>query len=234
MRHLRLPTLAWAGLIWCLAGAHAEDNVKETVGGKSIDLAIPSGYCLPDFGNSGEAFFANFTTKLMNNSGNTVVKIMADCGELRRRHANASAPIYDYAVYYYPTAVENTVVTGDRQAERQSLCEQMGQVRDADLSDVPQNVAKSAEEMKTNVSVSGTKNLGVLAADAHGCYSGVLVNAKTGESTTLISAVIVATVVHSKYLFLSVYSKYENAKASAAALELAKTTAATLDAKNPD
>jgi len=233
MKHLRLMALAGVGLICCLAAAYA-GSLKRTVGGKDIDLTIPSGYCLPDLGNSGEAFFANFTTKLVNNSGNTVVQIMADCGELRRRHANASAPIYDYAVYYYPTAVENTAVTGDRQAERQSLCEQMGQVRDADLSDVPQNVAKSAEEMKANVSVSGTKNLGVLAADAHGCYSGALVNAKTGESTTLISAVIVATVVHGKYLFLSVYSKYENAKASAAALELAKTTAAALDVKNPD
>ena len=105
---------------------------------------------------------------------------------------------------------------------------------DASLGDVPSLVAKTARELKQTVSVNSTKVLGVLAEDAHGCYVGVLVGIDDGKGLSLLmNATVTATVIRNKGLFVSLYSQYVDPEASAKSLQLAKTTAASLDMKNP-
>lgn len=233
MKLLRTLVLFSFALTCCLIAANAKSLVK-TVSGKNFDLVLPDGYCVPSLDNAGEAYFVNFLTKLMSNSGNKLVQTGVDCYELQGRHENASAAIFKYVVYYYPTTTENEVLNGDRAAQRSALCNSLRESGDEAVKDVPQEVAKAAKEMKNNAAMTSTKVLGVLAEDAHGCYVGILVGINDGAHSYMINVTMVSTVIHGRSLYLSLYSKYESPEASARSLQLAKTTAVAMDSKNPD
>jgi hypothetical protein len=157
-----------------------------------------------------------------------------DCGELQARRADSSISIYNYITYYFVTSTKDTAV-GDMQAARTKLCDDFRQQTDEALRDVPNLVEKTAREMKVKGSVNNTKYLGVLAEDPHGCYAALLINRVEGNGVaTLMYSVVLGAVIRHKQLFMAFYSKYGSAQETAKALRLAKTTAAALDAKNPE
>ena len=75
-------------------------------------------------------------------------------------------------------------MSGARDASRKSLCDEVRKAN-IDATEVKQNVAKSAEELRRNIALNSIKNLGVLAEDAHGCYLGLLAGVSAGKSNTL-------------------------------------------------
>jgi hypothetical protein len=234
MNFVRMVLPALVALTCCSAVADAQSLIR-TVAGKSFDLVTPDGFCVPDPKESGDAGFVNAVSRFMEGAGNTVVQVVADCGELNLRHADPSSKIFNYMVYYYPAAIESLVLSGSPQPHRKTLCDEMRKQGDASLSDVPQLVAKTARELQQTVSVNSTKVLGVLAEDTHGCYVGVLVGIDDGKGLSLLmNATIIATVIHGKGLFVSLYSQYVSPEASDKSLQLAKATAAALDLKNSD
>ncbi|HEV3394539.1 MAG TPA: hypothetical protein VG100_00255 [Xanthobacteraceae bacterium] len=234
MKYLRMLQLLLAALVWCPVAGYAQ-NLVGTIGGTSVNLVAPSGYCVTNPANSADRAFVNYLSKLLENSKNKLIRVVIDCGELQARRADGAKPIYDYVTFYFPVAGENNTLNGDTQANRKALCDELRQQTDAALTDVPQIVEKTAREMKTNASVSNTKYLGVLDADPHGCYGGLLVSVAGGKgNVTVIYVIVVRTVMHGKDLWLGVYSKYGSAADSNKSLQLAKTMAAALDAKNPE
>lgn len=229
---MKLPTLALLCIATtCYAGlANAE---VRSVAGRDVDLAVPAGFCIPDLRNPADANFVNGLSTLLKNADNVLVQTYLSCEDQKRRRASAAANIYDYISYYYPTAAAAAVVTTDRAAARKELC---GQIRQAkiDTKDVQQSVAKSAEELRRNIAVNNVKDLGVLAEDEHGCYSGLLVGVSGGKDNTyLVHTIIGATILRGKYLFFALYSKYTDDTAAAKSLQQGKTVAADLDSKNP-
>jgi hypothetical protein len=232
---LRVFAFAAVALIICPATAGA-DSLLRTVSGRSFDLAKPDGYCVPAPSNSADAAFVNVISKLMENTQNKAVQVLVDCSYLQQRRADANAPIYNYVVYYFPNSTENEHLDGDRPAQRKNLCDGLRGTNDATLADVPNVVDKTFKELKTggDVGVSTTKNLGVLAEDTHACYSGLLIGVRKGNDSFLMNIVIAATVIHGKSWYVAHYSKFENPKTFDTSLQLAKATAASFDARNPD
>lgn len=218
----------------CYPGLANAESLARSVAGKNVDLALPDGFCVPDSGNAADADFVKGLTTLLKNSNNVLVQTFLGCDDQKRRRAAASANIYDYISYYYPTAVENVVLNGSRETLRKSLCDEVRKAN-LDTKQVQQNVAKSAEELRRNMALNSVKDLGVLAEDAHGCYSGLLAAVSAGkENSYLVNAVIVSTVIRGKYLFFALYSKYVDAAGSAKSLQSAQSLAAELDHRNPD
>jgi len=233
MKFLRMLALGSLALGCCTATASAESFAR-SVGGKSVDLAMPPGFCVPDPGNAADANFVKGLASLLKNASNVLVQTFLSCEDQKRRRASAAANIYDYMSYYYPAQAESVVVSGARDASRKSLCDEVRKAN-IDATEVKQNVAKSAEELRRNIALNSIKNLGVLAEDAHGCYLGLLAGVSAGKSNTyLVNAIIFSTVVRGKYLFFGLYSKYEDAASAEKTLEAAKAIAAELDSKNPD
>jgi hypothetical protein len=233
MKFLRMLALGSLVLGCCTATANSE-NLVRSVGGKSVDLAMPPGFCVPDMGNAADANFVKGLSSLLKNANNVLVQTFLSCDDQKRRRAAATANIYDYMSYYYPAPAENVVVNGARDASRKSLCDEIRKTN-IDATEVKQNVAKSAEELRRNIALNSIKNLGVLAEDAHGCYLGLLAGVSAGKDNTyLVNAIIFSTVVHGKYLFFGLYSKYVDAASADKTLAAAKAIGAELDSKNPD
>ena len=234
MKYLRMLQFALAAFVFCPVAAHAQSLVG-SMGGVNLNLVVPRGYCIPDPDNSADAAFVEFLAKLMENSKNHLMRVVVNCRELQARRSDAKKPIHEYVQFYFPMASEKVTLTGDPETLRKDSCDALRQQDDAALSDVPQITEKTAREMKRNGSVSSTKYLGVLDADAHGCYAGILVGVKDGNgNVTLIYTLAVRTVTHRKDLWIAVYSKYGTAADSTRWLKFAQTTAAALAAMNPD
>ena len=230
-------TILCAALLTLAAGpqpGHAQ-NLTGKMGQASFNLFVPQGYCEPNRSSSGERVFADYIDKAMENAKSRVMRSIASCAELQARRANSSSNIFDYIVYYFPQAVENTTLNGDRQANRKDACEDLRHQTDDAVKDVPDVVERTAREMRVKTSVKSIQYLGVLDEDQHGCYAALLSRNVDGKGTVYVMyVVVVRTVIHGKDLWAAVYSQYGDGAANTATLQLAKTTAAQLDQKNPD
>ena len=228
---LCIALLAFAA--WPQPG-HAQ-NLTGKMGETSFNLFVPQGYCEPNRSSSGERVFADYIDKAMENAKSRVMRSIASCAELQARRANSSSNIFDYIVYYFPQAVENTTLSGDRQANRKDACEDLRHQTDDAVKDVPDVVERTAREMRVKTSVKSIQYLGVLDEDQHGCYAALLSrNADSKGNVYVMYVLVVRTVIHGKDLWVAVYSQYGSGAANTATLELAKTTAAQLDQKNPE
>jgi hypothetical protein len=213
---------------------HAQ-NLTGKMGETTFNLFVPQGYCEPNRSSSGERVFADYIDKAMENAKSRVMRSIARCAELQARRANSSANIFDYIVYYFPQSMENTTLQGDRQANRKDECDDLRHQTDDAVKDVPDIVEKTAREMKIKTSVKSIQYLGVLDEDSHGCYAALLSRNADSKGTVYVMYVIVArTVIHGKDVWTAVYSQYGSGAANTATLQLAKTTTAQLDQKNPE
>lgn len=234
MKYWTIPCVALVALaIWPIPGR--AQNLTGTMGETSFDLVVPQGYCVPERASSGERAFVDVITKAMDNAGSKVMRIVASCAALKARHASSSANIFDYIVYYFPKSAENTALDGDRAANRKTECDDLRQQTDEAVKDVPEISERTAREMKLKGSVKSIQYLGVLDEDPHGCYAALLSRNVDGNGGVYVVYIIVArTVLHHKDLWVGVYSQYASAAANLRTLQLAKTTAARLDQKNPE
>ena len=218
---------------WPLAG-RAQDLTGK-MGQTSFNLFMPEGFCAPEGANSGERVFVDYINKAMENAGSQVIRIIASCSELKARRANSSSNIFDYLVYYFPRSVENTTLDGDRAANRKTECDDLRRQTDEAIKDVPEISERTAREMKIKGSVKNIQYLGVLDEDPHGCYGALLSRNVDGKGNVyVVYVVVVRTVIHGKDLWVGVYSQYGSAAANLRTLQLAKSTAAQLDQKNPE
>ena len=234
---MTLRTILCLALLTFAASAqpgHAQ-NLTGRMGQASFNLFVPQGYCEPNRSSSGERVFADYIDKAMENAKSKVMRSIASCAELQARRANSSSNIFDYIVYYFPQAMEDTTLKGDRQANRKDACEDLRRQTDDDVKDVPEIVERTAREMRVKTAVKSIQYLGVLDEDPHGCYAALLSRNVDGKGTVYVMYVLVVrTVIHGKDVWVAVYSQYGSGAANTATLELAKTTAAQLDQKNPE
>lgn len=234
MKSWTIPSVALVALAaWPMPGR--AQNLTGNMGQASFNLAVPQGYCVPERASSGERVFVDFINKAMDNAGSKVMRIVAKCAELKARRANSSTDIFDYMVYYFPKSVEDTTLSGDRAANRKASCQDLRGQTDEAIKDVPEISDRTAREMKIKGSIKNIQYLGVLDEDQHGCYAALMSRNVDGKGNAYVMYVLVVrTVIHQKDLWVGVYSEYGDAGANKRTLQLAKTTAAQLDQKNPE
>ena len=231
MRLFKFVQFACA-LLCCSASAYAAEITEHAVNGRNVRFPIPAGYCTLNPDNSRDAEFAKQIKALMGNAGNTVAEIAADCQELTAFRA-ATANLWTWIIYYYPSSTEKQILDGDAQPHRHALCDDLRKQTDATVKDVPDQVAKVARELKTNMATDAPKYLGVLSEDSHGCYAALLQNVTKGKETNQVLSNILGTVVRGKTFYVTATSKYKSQSASAKSLALEKAVAADFDADNP-
>ncbi|MGO9985400.1 MAG: hypothetical protein ACLPIX_14490, partial [Rhodomicrobium sp.] len=173
MRSLRTILLVPLALALQVVSAHPESVVR-TVGGVDFNLAVPDGSCVLGEDNKRDALFINVISTLLRNSGNKLILLMMECGRLKTWRAGVNGNILNYITYNIPTSNETTVLSGDNQDNRKALCNEFRKQGDSTLSSVKESVAKTAEELHTEMAINSTRLIGVLDEDEHGCYVGIL------------------------------------------------------------
>ncbi len=223
-----------AALATILTGATA-DGVSRSVGGVQFDFAVPKGHCVLEENNSQDAKFINALSTLLKGASNTLIVATAKCDDRTKLRAGKATRLSDYAAYYVPDSWLNSTLSGEKRDLRKQLCNEMRKQTQQAPSDVKGVVARAAMELNSNAGVTGTKLIGVLGEDDHGCYSGLLIGGKGADGkVALTSSIVASTVIHSKGLFLAYYDDYAGPETTQRAVRFSQATAADLDQKNPE
>src|SRR5947208_6863492 len=75
-----------------------------TVGGVSINLSLPTGFCELSQSNASDKRLLTTIGDLVSKSGNRLLGYSADCGQLAAWHASKRKFLDDYAQYQTPIA----------------------------------------------------------------------------------------------------------------------------------
>ncbi len=213
--------------------AQAESTPRK-VGETQFNFAVPRDFCVLYKSNSRDALFINVVETLLKGAANNLILLTVNCDRLRTWRDGVAGNILRYAMYYIPTNLEGSSFPGDTQKLRKDLCVDMRKQGDATLAGVKDIVAKAAKDLNANIAVTGTKYVGVVDEDEHGCYAALLINVKGGDGKTIVmSSVVTSTVVHSKPLFFAIYNEYKGPDQAQEDVERSKVVAADFDKANP-
>jgi hypothetical protein len=212
---------------------HSE-TAKRTVGGTDFAFAVPREFCVLSESNSRDAIFINVVSTLLKGASNRLILLTVKCDRLKTWREGVGGNILRYAMYYIPNNLETAAFPGDTQKLRKDLCQDMRKQGDATLAGVKDIVANAAKELNANIAVTGTKYVGVVDEDDHGCYAALLINVKGGDGKTIVmSSIVTSTVVHSKPLFFAIYNEYQGPEATQEDVDRSRIIAADFDRANP-
>jgi hypothetical protein len=205
---LRALFLVPLALALQIASARSESVVR-TVGGVDFNLTVPNNYCALGEEDKRDAVFINAMSTLLRNSGNRLILVMMECEHLKTWRAGVNGPVLDYVTYYIPIANEAATLPGDPQSFRKAICDSLRKQGDfsAALDKAKESVAQSAKELQANIAINNSRFIGVLDEDEHGCYAGLLVGVKGEQTSVVLSAVVMSTVIHAKPLLISSQSR---------------------------
>jgi hypothetical protein len=231
----RLFKISLASLALLLQAHFAyADSVTRTVGGASFNFVPPEGQCVLEDDNAQDARFISTLRALYQGAHNTLIVATMECNRRARLRGGDTGKVLDYAAYYTPDPFISSTVPGETKSVRKDLCTEMRKQGQATLDGVKDIVAAKAKELRANIAVTSTNYIGVLDEDDHGCYAALLVGVKgAGNETVLMSSTVTATVIHSKPLFLAIYSEYKGPETTQAGVHAAKDTTVQLDSLNP-
>jgi hypothetical protein len=232
MMQFRKILVAAAALALQTLAVQAE-NATRKVGDAEFNFAVPREFCVLDESNSRDAQFINVVRTLLNGANNKLILLTVNCERLRTWRNGLNGNILRYAMYYIPDNLENSSFPGDTKKLRDDLCQDMRKQGDATLSGVKDIVAKAAKELKAKVAVTGTKYVGVVDEDAHGCYAALLINVKGSGKPIVMSSIVTSTVVHGRPLFFAMYNEYAGPDTATQDVARSKVVAAEFDQANP-
>jgi hypothetical protein len=211
----------------CLARAG-----EAKVGGTSLNLMPPPGYCELDAAKATDARAVAAIAASLSRTGNRLLALSADCGELRDWRAG-TRPIPDHMAQYRAlTNAEDAALSKAPQALLKDSCTLMrvqgGQPVDLDIK-------ARAEQTVTIIKNSETRFMGVVAEDAQGCYAALLQKFTAESGDEKIRAILFATVVLRDKVIIHYYllAPYISSDTVVQMLATQRANVAKLQAANP-
>jgi hypothetical protein len=223
-----LARLTLAALLLAAAapGAFA---AQVNIGGASINLPPPGGFC--ELNNSNESDKRMLTTlgPLLEKSGNKLLGMFADCGQLSGWHTGKRQLLDDYAQYQTPIASMDKPPSETVAETCTTLRKQGEQILANQLPDIKKRVESTLSKIKLNE----TSFLGVLGEDNDACYAGLIQKIHTEANTdkTQITAFAIS-LIKKKSVFTYRFSVYQNPQSADALLGKIKIDIAALVAAN--
>jgi hypothetical protein len=210
------------------------ENATRKVGDAQFNFAIPRDFCILSDSNSRDAIFINVVRTLLKGAKNKLIALTVNCDRLKTWRNGVNGNILRYAMYYIPDNLENSSFPGETTKLRKDLCVDMRKQGDATLSGVKDIVAKAARELNANIAVTGTKYVGVVDEDDHGCYAALLINVKGSDGQPIVmSSIVTSTVVRGKPLFFAIYNEYQGSEQTQDDVNRSKAALADFDRANP-
>jgi hypothetical protein len=224
-----LSRLSFAALALVLAAASSALAAEATIGGVSVSLPPPGGFCELSASNSSDQRMISTLTDLLAKSGNKLLAMSADCGQLADWRTGKRKLLDDFAQYQTPIAsmdkppsetVAQTCATLRAEGEK-ILANQM--------PDIKARVESTLSQIKMNE----TRFIGVLGEDPDACYAGLIqkIHTEAGTDKTQVTMFAV-TLTKAKSVFVYRFSVYHDPHSVDAVLGKIKVDVAALTAAN--
>jgi hypothetical protein len=200
-------------LIAVVLGAPAARAETLTLGGRTVILEPPAGYCALDPARQNEAELIAFNEK-MQQPRNHVVMQLADCGELAEFRAGTRQNFERYGQYFAPLS-EGAVKPITDRTRASFLIEGARELPKIESAAIVDEVAAKLRE-SAGGAVAGAQFLGVLKQDDAGVYLGIAIGKVTvGDQTVSAGAmgVVGLTLVNEISVSLGLYRANVGAEA---------------------
>jgi hypothetical protein len=201
-----------------------------TVGGVSINLPTPTGFCELSQSNASDKRLLTTIGDLVSKSGNRLLGYSVDCGELAAWHASKRQLLDDYAQYQTPIATMEA--SGSPESIKQTcatLRAEGEKIASNQFPDMKSRVESAFKKTKLNESIF----IGVLAEEPTACYSGLIQKLHTEADTDKTQLTLFAvTIVKGKSIFVYRFAVYASSDTVTDVLAKLKATIAALYAAN--
>jgi hypothetical protein len=226
----RVVTLIFA--CFCVSSARGED-VK--IGEVSIKLSAPPGYCALNASNAADARMITALEDMLDKSGNRLLSLSADCGQLADWHSGKRQLLDNMAQHQTRTSWENLQLPLTPEALIMDACSDLRARGDQLVTAMTPDAKQRVEEVLKTVKINEMKFLGVLDEEPAICYAALLQRfaTETGTQKTQV-AVFATTVVRQKLLYYYLFAPYVDGESVSTALEQQKVNARRLRSENPD
>jgi hypothetical protein len=221
---LRRLTFAALALV-----AAASAAMAATIGGVSVNLPPPAGFCELSASNSSDQRMISTLTDLLGKSGNKLLGMSADCGQLGAWRTGKRQLLDDYAQYQTPIAGIDKPPSETVAQTCSVLRAEGNKILANQMPDIKARVESTLKEIKMNE----TNFLGVLAEDSGACYAALIQKIRTEAGTDKTQVTMFAvTILKNRSVFAYRFAVYHNADTVNAVLAKIKADVAALTAAN--
>jgi hypothetical protein len=223
-----LRRLGFAALILAAAAPGAV-AVQTTIGGVAVTLPPPGGFCELSEINPSDKRMVTTLTGLLEKSGNKLLSMSADCGQLADWRTGKRKLLDDYAQYQTAIASMNQPPSETVEETCTTLRAEGNKILANQMPDIKARVESTLKEIKMNA----TTFIGVLAEDSGACYAGLIqkIHTEAGTDKTQITAFAI-TIIKDRSIFVYRFAVYQNADTVNVVLAKLKNDVAALLAVN--
>jgi len=208
------------------SGAVAADA---TIGGVSINLPTPAGFCDLKDQDPSDKRMITVLTDLIAKSGNKLLAMSADCRQLTAWRAQKRSVLDDLGQYQTSIALVDKPLAEPVKQTCASLRAEGDKLLANQFPDIKARIESALERVKIN----NTTFMGVLAEDPTACYAALLQKIQTEAGTDKTQVIAFATtIVKNKSVFVYRIALYANSASVDAVLAKLKVNFAALLAAN--
>ncbi|HZV20786.1 MAG TPA: hypothetical protein VE986_04495, partial [Hyphomicrobiales bacterium] len=143
---------------------------QANMGGVSINLPSPPGFCDLSNGEPSDKRMLTIIGDLLTKSGNQLLSMSADCGQLANWRAGRQRLLDDYAQYQTSLALVDRPPAESIEQTCNTLREEGNKIVSREIPDVKARV----EAALKNTKINQTTFIGVLAEEPRACYAGLV------------------------------------------------------------
>ncbi|MEA2928867.1 MAG: hypothetical protein QOG38_1295 [Hyphomicrobiales bacterium] len=215
--------------LFLLSGAAAQ-AADVQMGGVTLKLIPPAGYCELDVGQPSDKRMIDFLNTALGKGTNELLGVSADCKELRDWRTGSRKLLEHFSQYQVEKVRRASSYTID---EAKASCAAMRAEGQKLSDDGTKNVKDDIHAANKKIDFQGQTFLGVLAEDANGCYVGLFqkYKAETGQQIRQLN-VFYAGSLKDRQVFLYVWAPYVNDASIEGMLAGIKSQVATLKGAN--
>jgi hypothetical protein len=223
--------LATALLLSCLAGGFAA-AADAKIGDVSVSLPPPPGYCEMDVVQASDAHLISNIHAMLGKTGNRMLVLSAECGELREWRAGKRPTLDHMAQYQTVVGLENAPLPDTPDKVVLNFCGEMNSAGAQSPPSQAKDVQKRAERAFENLKVNEMQLLGAVGEDPLVCYAALLqkFNAESGEKTQ--ATVFATTVLKGKVVLYYLLAPYVRGETVTQMLEKQRTNVSRLQRAN--
>jgi len=224
-------TVRWS-IRFTLALATVASNAfaaDTTIGGVSIKLPPPAGFCELTNTDPSDKRMLTVLTDLVGKSGNKLLSMSADCRQLTDWRARRRTLLDDYAQY------QVSIATMDKPTAEpvKETCATLRAQGDKMVAEQTPDIKSRVESVLQKVKINEMRFVGVLAETTAACYGGLIQKLRTEAGTDKTQlTVFAATIVKDKSIFVYRMTVYATSDTVTQTLAKIRADVATLLAAN--
>jgi hypothetical protein len=216
--------------VLCLLTGAAAQAADVQMGGVTLKLPAPKGYCELEKGQASDKRMIDFLNTALSKGPNELLAVSAECGELRDWRAGKRRLLEHFSQYQVEKVRRSSSFTID---EAKASCAVMRAEGQKLSDDSTKNVNDNIHEANRKIDFQGQTFLGVLAEDPNGCYVGLYqkYKAETGAQISQLN-VFYAGSIKNREVFFYVWAPYVSDASTDAMLTMVQSQVAALKAAN--